>query len=57
MFELNDEEVENLSRCKNFTLNMVRGSNIKYKHYVFTEHAKGVKNAHFTFACADVNIK
>lgn len=22
MFELNDEEVENLSRCKNFTLNM-----------------------------------
>ena len=37
MFELNDEEVENLSRCKNFTLNMVRGSNIKYKPYVFTE--------------------
>ena len=32
MFELNDEEVENLSRCKNFTLNMGRGSNIKYKH-------------------------
>ena len=31
MFELNDEEVENLSRCKNFTLNMGRGSNIKYK--------------------------
>ena len=29
MFELNDEEVENLSRCKNFTLNMGRGSNIK----------------------------
>ena len=28
MFELNDEEVENLSRCKNFTLNMGRGSNI-----------------------------
>ena len=37
MFELNDEEVENLSRCKNFTLNMGRGSNIKYKPYVFTE--------------------
>ena len=36
MFELNDEEVENLSRCKNFTLNMGRGSNIKYKPYVFT---------------------
>ena len=31
MFELNDVEVENLSRCKNFTLNMGRGSNIKYK--------------------------
>ena len=31
MFELNDEEVEELSRCKNFTLNMGRGSNIKYK--------------------------
>ena len=32
MFELNDEEVENLSRCKNFTLNRGtgRGSNIKY---------------------------
>ena len=29
MFELNDEEVENLSRCKNFTLNMGRGSNSK----------------------------
>ena len=28
MFELNGEEVENLSRCKNFTLNMGRGSNI-----------------------------
>ena len=37
MFELNDEEVENLSRCKNFTLNMGRGSNIKYKPYVFTQ--------------------
>ena len=37
MFELNDAEVENLSRCKNFTLNMGRGSNIKYKPYVFTE--------------------
>lgn len=37
MFELNDGEVENLSRCKNFTLNTGRGSNIKYKPYVFTE--------------------
>ena len=34
MFELNDEEVENLSRCKNFTLNMGRGSNIKYEPYI-----------------------
>ena len=30
-------KVENLSRCKNFTLNVGRGSNIKYKPYVFTE--------------------
>ena len=37
MFELNGEEVENLSRCKNLTLNMGRGSNIKYKLHVFTE--------------------
>lgn len=39
MFELTDEEAEALSRCKNFTLNMKngRGSNIKYKPYVFTE--------------------
>ena len=39
MFQLNDEETENLSRCKNFTLNKsnTRGSNIKYKPYVFTE--------------------
>ena len=37
MFELNDVEVENLSRCKNLTLNMGRGSNIKYKLHVFTE--------------------
>ena len=37
MFELNDEEVENISRCKNFTLNTGRGSNLKYKPFVFTE--------------------
>ena len=37
MFELDDEEVEKLSRRKNFTLNMGRDSNIKYKPYVFTE--------------------
>ena len=37
MFELNGEEVENLSRGKNLTLNMGRGSNIKYKLHVFTE--------------------
>ena len=28
MFELDDEEVEKLLRCKNFTLNKGRGSNI-----------------------------
>ncbi len=39
MFQLSDEEVEELSRCKNFTLNrgIGRGSNIKYNPYVFTE--------------------
>ncbi len=39
MFQLNDEEVEELSRCKNFTLNRGtgRGSNIKYNPYAFTE--------------------
>lgn len=37
MFELSDDEVEKLSRCKNFTMKMGRGSNIKYNPYVFTE--------------------
>ncbi len=37
MFERTDDEVKKLSRCKNFTLNMGRGANIKYKHYVFKE--------------------
>ncbi len=39
MFQLSDEEVVELSRCKNFTLNrgMGRGSNIKYNPYAFTE--------------------
>ncbi len=39
MFELTDEETENLSRCKNFTMNVKggRGSNIKYHPFVFTE--------------------
>ena len=37
MFELTAEEVEKLSRRKNFTLKARRGSNIKYKPYVFTE--------------------
>lgn len=39
MFQLSDEEVEELSRCKKFTLNrgIGRGSNIKYNPYVFTE--------------------
>ena len=43
MFELNDEEVEELSRCKNFTLKASRGSNIKYKPYVFTEQGAYLK--------------
>ena len=54
MFELNDVEVENLSRCKNFTLNMGRGSNIKYKPYVFTE--QGVYML-MTVLCGDLAIK
>ena len=39
MFQLTDEEVEELSRCKNFTLNRGtgRGKNIKYNPYAFTE--------------------
>ena len=34
MFQLTNQEVEELSRCKNFTLNRGtrRGSNIKYNH-------------------------
>ena len=36
-FQLSDEETKNLSRCKNFTLNISRGYNIKYNPYVFTE--------------------
>lgn len=39
MFELTDEETEELSRCKKFTLKVQngRGSNIKYNPHVFTE--------------------
>ena len=39
MFRLSHEEQEELSRCKNFTLNKGsgRGSNIKYAPYAFTE--------------------
>ena len=39
MFQLTDEEMAELSRCKNFTLNRGtgRGSNIKYNPYAFTE--------------------
>ena len=37
MFQLSDTEVEELSRCKIFTLNIGRGSNVKYKPYAFTE--------------------
>ena len=38
MFQLTDEEVAQLSRCKNFTLNRGngRGKNVKYNPYVFT---------------------
>ena len=39
MFQLTGEEILELSRCKNFTLNKGsgRGSNIKYNPYAFTE--------------------
>ena len=39
MFQLNKEDLKQLSRCKNFTLNRDsgRGSNIKYLPYAFTE--------------------
>ena len=37
MFQLSETEVEELSRCKIFTLNKGRGSNIKYAPYAFTE--------------------
>ena len=37
MFQLSDDEVDYFSRCKIFTLNTGRGSNIKYKPYAFTE--------------------
>ena len=39
MFQLTDDEVEQFSRCKNFTLNRGtgRGKNVKYNPYVFTE--------------------
>ena len=39
MFQLTNEELEQLSRCKKFTLNKKegRGSNFKYLPYAFTE--------------------
>ena len=39
IFQLTTQEVEELSRCKNFTLNRGtgRGSNIKYNPCAFTE--------------------
>lgn len=39
MFQLTNEEVNDLSRCKNITLNRGtgRGSNIKYNPHAFTE--------------------
>ena len=36
-FQLTNDEVTQLSRCKIFTLNTGRGSNIKYNPYAFTE--------------------
>ncbi len=36
-FQLTNDEVAELSRCKNFTLKTGRGSNIKYNPYAFTE--------------------
>ncbi len=39
MFQLTHTEIDELSRCKNFTMNKVtgRGHNIKYMPYAFTE--------------------
>ena len=37
MFQLSNDEITELSRCKIFTLNKGRGSNIKYAPYAFTE--------------------
>lgn len=36
-FQLTNDEVAELSRCKNFTLNTGRGSNVKYNPYAFSE--------------------
>jgi hypothetical protein len=36
-FQLTNDEVAELSKCKIFTLNTGRGSNIKYNPYAFTE--------------------
>ena len=37
MFQLSDSEFEEILRCKIFTLNKGRGSNIKYAPYAFFE--------------------
>lgn len=37
MFKLTSNEVNNISRCKNVTLNLKQGQNIKYAPYAFTE--------------------
>lgn len=39
MFQLTKDEIQQLSRCKNFTLKLGtgRGSNVKYAPYAFTE--------------------
>ena len=36
-FQLNEEEIRNISRSKKSTLKIERGQNIKYKPYAFTE--------------------
>lgn len=44
MFQLTDEEVDGLLRCKNCTLNRGsgRGKHVKYNPYVFAEHTRDI---------------
>ena len=45
MFQLTTQEIEEFSRCKNFTLSRGtgRGSNIKYNPYAFNEYVRVTK--------------